>query len=101
MRAVFFRLLEAEDKAATLLSAIRSPLARVRYEVDLTLFAGMPRSSFAYWAPAGMQKAFTAFPPFQGRGRVVASTNPLNLDFRYARVWWEVDADDLNRTWRP
>ena len=104
MKTVFLRVLEADDKAAALLDAVREPeraRSRQRFEVDAASFASVPRSPFAYWAPRRCLEIFARLEPFSHRPRLVVSTNPLNADFRYARVWWEPTAVKLGHEWRP
>ena len=37
----------------------------------------------------------------QPRSRIVCSTNPLNDDFRYVRLWWEVERKNSDPCWVP
>ena len=100
MRTVFLRALQAEDKPASLLSMIRESGVN-RFDVDATDFSLVPRSPFAYWVPFDVRATFTSSPPFLSGRRLVVSTNPLNADFRFARLWWEVNACGLFERWRP
>jgi hypothetical protein len=52
MNTVFFRILDANDKAATLLAAVHDPVGargKQRFNADVSTFASVPRSPFAYW----------------------------------------------------
>lgn len=103
MKTVFFRVLDADDKAAALRAAIREPaaaLGKQRFQVDAANFAAVPRSPFAYWVSEKILATFPSSEPAP-QGRLVVSTNPLNADFRYVRTWWEASAYDLGGTWRP
>src|SRR5437899_1442161 len=104
MKTVFLRALEASDKAAALIAAIRAPetvRGRQLFEVNVTSFAFVPRSPFAYWISEKLLEIFASSDPMNGRGRLVVSTNPLNDDFRYVRAWWEPPAHGLGNAWRP
>ena len=63
MKAVFLRLLDADDKAATLRAAIMEPASarHRRCEVDPASFVALPLSSFAYSSIASL--TFTSVPP--------------------------------------
>jgi hypothetical protein len=103
MKTVFLRALESDDKAATLLAAIRDPKSakgRQRFEVDVTNFAFVPGSPFAYWVSEKLLRLFATSDPMNGHGRLVVSTNPLNDDFRYVRAWWEPAAPGLGALWK-
>jgi hypothetical protein len=92
MKTVFFRVLEADDKAAALLAAIHDPEAaqgKQRFEVNPASFASVPRSPFAYWVSEHMRRLFKELPAFEAEGRYARVTNPAGDDTRFFRVWWE------------
>lgn len=64
-------------------------------------FAVVPGSPFSYWAPRKCLEAFTLLEPLNKTPRLIVSTNPLNADFRFVRVWWEPDPNTLGNAWRP
>jgi len=91
----FLRVLEAEDKAAALLAAIREPEAasgKQRFEVDPASFASVPRSPFAYWVSERLRKLFKELPPFEASGRTLSIGASTKNDFRYVRGSFEVSA---------
>lgn len=103
--SLFLRLLEADDKAATLRDAVQvarsgQPDARV-FDVDPEGFRQVPASPFAYWAPERFLQLFTKRAPFSIAPRLVVSTNPLNADFRFVRLWWETAPSTLGHSWKP
>ena len=64
-------------------------------------FTAIPGSPFAYWAPKDCINVFTRNEHMNRDGRLVVSTNPLNADFRFVRLWWEPSPDHLGVSWRP
>ncbi len=91
--SLFFRLLGEEEKGAALAEAVRSvaagkPDARV-FEVAPESFVQVPGAPFAYWVSEGVRSLFGRRTALDGSLAEVFSTNPLNADFRFARVWWE------------
>jgi len=101
MKAIFFRIIETDDKAAALREGIRTPTHPSRFEVDPASFAAVPRSPFAYWVSDQVRLIFARGPMLHGGRFAVWSTNPLNEDFRYARVWWEATPSLLGEEWIP
>jgi hypothetical protein len=99
---IFIRLLDdpVGEKGAALKGAVRGDSTRA-FDVDLSDFSKVPGSPFAYWVPHRALEVFIEFPPAHGESRLVVSTNPLNADFRFVRVWWEVRTSMLNERWRP
>ncbi len=90
---MFLRTFEAEDKAATLLRAIRDPEAargKWRFEVDAESFSSVPRSPFAYWISKQLRRRFEELPPLQAEARFAAFGASTKNDFRYLRLWCEV-----------
>jgi hypothetical protein len=85
---LFFRLLEADDKAAALRVVARSSDARV-YEVDPKSFGQIPGSPFAYWASNAVRKAFSCYQALGKQALVTSGTGTLD-DFRFLRSWWEL-----------
>jgi hypothetical protein len=73
------------------------------FEVAPEAFDAVPGKPFAYWVSEAVRKSFTAFKPANNSesGRIICSTNPLNEDFRFVRVWWEVEPASEDPTWAP
>lgn len=96
MKTVFIRVLEADDKAAALLEAVKRPehsRGRERLEIDPKGFANVPRSPFAYWAGADVLRCFLLHPPLEGEGRHAATGAQTRDNARFVRASWEVAAD--------
>ncbi len=92
MRAVFFQIIQADDKAASLLAAIRAaPGGRnsQRFEVDSGSFAKVPRTPFAYWASEQLRRRFIELPAFESNGRVARQGGVNGDDFRWLHLWFE------------
>ncbi len=103
MKTVFIRANEAsaDEKAAVLRSASQRG-GSYRYQLNPQEFAQVPRSPFAYWAADESRACFTRFIGLANHQSIkVVSTNPLNEDFRYARLFWEPCASLLNSDWLP
>ncbi len=103
MKTVFIRAIEAAvDEKAAVLRAATQRLGPHRYHADPQDFAQVPRSPFAYWTADAVRRCFTRFVGFASHESfTVVSTNPLNEDFRYARLFWEPCPQLLNTDWRP
>jgi len=102
MKTVFLRALEADDKSAVLLTAIRDPEAAsgtYRFEVNPTNLAAIPGSPFAYWVSGGIRDLFRAFPAFddESAGRTTRCGLGTLDDWRFLRLNWETRCD--RSTW--
>jgi hypothetical protein len=85
-------VIEADNKAAALLDAVRGParaLGRQRFEVDPTSFASVPRSPFAYWVSERLRRLFRELQPFEAHGRIARHGLATHDDFRWLRLAWE------------
>lgn len=105
MKTVFLRVIEADDKAAALLEAVRlgeAAIGQRRFEVDPKSFATMPSSPFAYWMGASLIAVFQR-PEWQ-TGVQREARNGLGTldDFRFVRLAFEVPPTRSQEpTWRP
>lgn len=93
MKTVFLRVLDADDKALALRTAIRdaNPTPGLqRFDVDPCSFAIVPRAPFAYWVSEALRNLFVELPPFGAEGRLAASGGKTLDDFRWIRAAWEV-----------
>lgn len=93
---VFFKLLNFEDKADALKSAVADRGA-IRYEVDHSEFRRIPGSPFAYWLTDRLRSRYTELRPFESSGRSAKQGLATTDDFRFLRVWWEVDSTRLKK----
>jgi hypothetical protein len=98
--SVFFRLLDSEDKAASLQKAIaelnggnHSP-----FEVHIVApesFSLVPGSPLAYWVSDAVRSLFSTLPKFGTDGRAVKQGLATADDFRFVRAWWEVPVAEM------
>jgi hypothetical protein len=83
-----------------------------RYVISLEELSQVPGSPYAYWAPAGLRRAFSRFPPLDRdnagapRAEKVADVKQglaTADDARFTRRWWEVPAEEIGRgrRWVP
>ncbi len=102
MKTVFLRLLEADDKAAALRSAIdpsSTGTKKTRFEVDAAVFATVPRSPFAYWVREELLQIFKKLPLFESNGRIARQGLATANDFRFVRAWWEIRPESFFTQW--
>jgi hypothetical protein len=98
-KAVFLRLLEADDKGAALKSGLQQALgakSRGRFDIEPAGFRALPGSPFAYWAPDSLRACFE-----RAREATFIAKPGLQTDddFRFIRLSWE--HANLNPVWRP
>lgn len=101
---VFLRVLEADDKAAALLAALRVPVAGMaggRFELDPLSFGSVPRSPFAYWVGRQVQALFGQLPQFESETRTAKQGLATTDDFRFLRAWWAVASRAVRYRWFP
>jgi hypothetical protein len=104
MKTVFLRVMEAPDKAAALLKAIREPEAargKRRFEVDPESFTSVPCSPFPYWVSNNLRLVFAEFPPLEAYGRTARQGLATADDFRWLRLSWESHIPKQDRYWTP
>lgn len=106
---LFLRVLDtaADEKHLALLHEVaavrcgKTVRRRDVFDKDPVSFVKVPGTPFAYWAPAKLLQIFFTLSPLHRKPRSVVSTNPLNADFRYVRVWWEPAQESLGYSWQP
>jgi hypothetical protein len=101
--AVFIPARDSTDKAEVLRAAAAGAggdNGTVTFAIDVTRFEAVPRSPFAYWLSERLLETFVTLPSLNTDDRCVVSTNPLNDDFRYVRVWWETRPSHLGQQFR-
>ena len=104
MKTVFFRALDAEDKASAILAAIRDQTRTAnsrRFDVDPGAFSSVPRSPFAYWVNDRFRDLFGELRQFEADGRTVKQGLATADDFRFVRAWWSVPQSEPERRWVP
>lgn len=94
--STFIRAIEADNKGATLASAVRSLQMGAEAEeeavfsTDVLAFQKVPKAPFAYWTTAATRDLFEDFDSFEGDGRAARVGLQTSDDFRFLRLWWEV-----------
>ena len=104
MKTVFLRVLEAENKAAALLEAIREPKSAIgqqRFEMEPGRFARIPRSPFAYWVTERVSEVFSRLPKMEDGGRTIKVGVQTFNDPRFLRLAWEVCTCNDRSKWFP
>ncbi len=97
----FLRLLSDSDKAAALAEScarVRQGMSEPRcFEVETDTFDGLPGRPFAYWCSDTIRAIFHAAGQFENKSRSVKFGLSTTDDYRFVRVWWEVDIADASR----
>jgi hypothetical protein len=98
---VFFRLLDYEDKATALADVVNATksgnhTANVS-SIQTNLFAVVPGSPFAYWVSKSVLQTFNRFEPIESDKRFVRVSNETGDDFRFIRLWTEVNNQNIGR----
>ncbi len=98
----FFRLVEQDDKAASLCSAVSSlrsgVLGEVCRVVNPASFSAIPGSPFAYWVDENIRKLFKSNPRVRADGRDARFGASTKGDARFVRAWWEIPAKASGRS---
>jgi hypothetical protein len=102
---VCIRLIEHDDKGASLASAVAAlangNVPRDVHAASPESFKQVPRSPFAYWVSENVRKLFVAMPSFaEDETRLACITNPAGDDVRYFRCFWEVPTNLLGHEYR-
>ncbi len=95
MKAIFLRVIEAEDKAEALKQAIADRASPLRFEVDLASFDAIARSPFAYWASERVRvRCFEELPRFESdwSPRPDWAWQYIRMTFGSFGLWNEVPA---------
>ncbi|MDB3898532.1 BREX-1 system adenine-specific DNA-methyltransferase PglX [Gammaproteobacteria bacterium] len=95
--SVFIQLHSVANKsdmlASTALSLRSGDGPAEVFDLDPEGFSALPGAPFAYWASQSSLGAFSKFPPFESEGRTAKQGLASADDFRFVRVWWEIDAE--------
>lgn len=100
----FIRVLEAEDKAAALVSAVEEGRTGSRaanvFKVPPESFAQMPGSPFAYWVSENVRSLWGKMPNLISLGLPVQHGMATKNDIRFLRFWVEANPEMVGRTRR-
>lgn len=95
---VFIRLLESDDKASDLRTAITGGAASGVYAVDVRDLSKVPSSPFCYWVSDEIRCLFDRDPSTQLAAKQGLATAD---DFRFSRTWYEIPVQTLGSIWIP
>jgi hypothetical protein len=98
MKTVFLEVLQADDKAAALAQCAGGEDATAagrRFEAEISAFAVVPGSPFAYWASDRLRQLFSNLAPLEAEGRIARRGVNSNDDERFLRMTWET----FGRAW--
>jgi len=104
--STFFRLLKTPigDKGARLAAQIAALNETGEAEETFTLepadFALIPGSPFAYWVGESIHQLFAKLPSVEESGLSVQHGASTKRDFRFLRLWWEVEPNTIDRNLR-
>lgn len=104
MKTLFYRILAPlpEHKGDVLRLAIAGQDANSTvYKADPSAFLRIPRSPFAYWVTDGMRAVFDRLPVFEDSDRTVKQGLSTADDFRFIRMWTEVNSGSGAARWFP
>lgn len=87
-RAIFFRLVDQEDKAGALARSLTNP--RQCFSISQEQLASFPRAAWMYWVSPALRKALSDFPKL---GQIAPPRQGLATtdNARFVRYWWEVE----------
>jgi hypothetical protein len=102
MKTLFFRLIDAEDKAEALRAAIRNPECGAGgqcFEIDAANFAAVPQSPFVYRVPAAMLTLAAQGSTLVSLG--AKAKQGFGASTRFHRLAWEVSPHEIGsgRSW--
>ena len=100
----FISLLDAADKGAALHSILVNPPAENRFFTPiLRSLKALPGCPIAYWLPHELEVSLVNMKPLSGQGAKAAVGLQTDDDFRFLRLFWEVDPSFIGRQkkWVP
>jgi hypothetical protein len=101
----FFRLLDSpiDSKGADLLQQItlqnQGAHSDKTYPANPDAFGSIPGSPFAYWTDPKIRELFKTMPRLEQDGRIARVGLSTKDDFRFLRLFWEVDSIELGKIW--
>lgn len=97
---LFINLLDikAEEKAPRLKLLLREDARNIR-EVSLDELGKIPGTPMSYWVSQKVRSLFSELSRFESGGRIARKGLTTSNDFRYVRLWWEVELEWLGKKW--
>lgn len=93
----FIDLLQCIEKHDALLRELNDHAART-YTADARLFASLPGTPLAYWAPAQVLASFQRCSPFEPTRDMVKRGVATGDNDRFLRLFWEVRPNAIGRS---
>lgn len=104
-KGTFLRVLDPspEEKGSRLrelvrrlqLGETRDPVEEDTYFTDPEEFGAIPGSPFAYWIEDAVRRVFLELPALEGNVGTAKVGLQTSDDFRFLRLWWEVDPQKI------
>ena len=97
----FIRAIEADDKESTLSDAVAALQTGAEGDtqtvfcIEKEVFHKVPTAPFAYWATEPIRDLFETLGSFGSDGRSTRQGLATADDFRFVRLWWEVEASTI------
>lgn len=96
--SIFFRALDALEKGIRLFDLVNNLCQDVMgnsiFLHSIEIFRAVPNSPLCYWAPVPVFLAHLRMPPIESKKRAVRCGLGTLDDFRFVRLWPEVDSSD-------
>ena len=89
---VCFRLIEDKDKGAAFNEIFENEKDSRRFITNPKDFRQVPNTPFSYWLSPNFRKIFLDESPFEGKERTVRTGFTTADDFRFLRLWWEINS---------
>jgi hypothetical protein len=103
-QAIFFRLLDEDDKASTLATAIAALVVEPTPDTSIistNSFRQVPKTPFAYWVNEELRGIFTHLGPLANDKYEAKQGLATGDDFRFVRCFWEILSENIrNFIWR-
>jgi hypothetical protein len=93
--SIFLRSTKEDDKAKKILSIIRNPSNRDLFTIDPASFKLISNTPICYWLDSKTLQLFKNSPKFLNKERAVRQGLGLSDSFRYCRMFWEVNNENL------
>jgi hypothetical protein len=93
---LFLRLLDIVDKPMGLRSCLKdltaeSTASELIFSLNADSFRSVPGTPFTYWLTDNVRNLFRKLPPLESEGRSNRVGLQTSDNFRFLRLWWEVD----------
>ena len=92
---VCFRLLGEKDKGAAFDEIFSNVKDERRFVAKPEDFYQIPNTPFCYWASSNVRRLFKDLPTFEGEGRTIKQGLATGEDFRFLRLWCEVNTHNV------